>query len=82
LFRNVTAAPLTLCDGSTVNKEDCVAVDLIEPANDYIGETFCILPNKAFRWYFLSEHRPNEVTMLKIFDSDQKCLAKCGLNCP
>ena len=75
-------SPLAVCDGSTVKKEDCVSVDLVKTGDlsSYTGDTILLLPSKAYRWYFLSEQQPDEVTLMKIFDSDNRCAAKCGFN--
>jgi len=68
-------APLALCDGSRVAEFDVVCVDHIRQY--YIGETAYLLPRKKNRWRYLSNQRPEEVTLIKIFDSDPKVEAKC-----
>lgn len=79
LFEKVTTSPLAVCDGSTVRKENCVTVDLVKMGgvSDYTGDTIILLPSKAYKWYFLSEQSPEEVILMKIFDSDDRCAAKC-----
>lgn len=71
-----------MCDGATVNKEDCVSVELVNfgSSSEYTGDTIMLLPSKAYRWYFLREQEPNEVILMKIFDSDRRCAARCELD--
>jgi len=50
-------------------------VGLIYPTRR--GETFTVKPNKAHRWYFKYAQRPDEVTLIKCFDTiDEPTVAK------
>jgi hypothetical protein len=60
-------APLAVADAGTVPFSDLVPSDLIYP--DRVGETYGIRYNPAHRWYYLSEQRPDEVLLLKCYDS-------------
>lgn len=44
-----------------------VGVGLIYPNRR--GETFTVRPNEAHRWYFKYAQRPDEVTLIKCFDT-------------
>ncbi|KAI0855634.1 hypothetical protein F4860DRAFT_530119 [Xylaria cubensis] len=60
--------PLAACDSRTVSIEDLVPADLVR--KQYVGETFYSTYNANHRWYYRSDQKPTEVTMLKIHDSD------------
>ena len=47
--------------------EDLVPVQLIYP--DRIGETFTVRPNPNHRWHYLRQQTPEEVMLIKCFDS-------------
>ena len=59
--------PLAIADATTVSEADLVPAALIYP--DRRGETFAVKPNPAHRWYFKYAQRPDEVTLIKCFDS-------------
>jgi hypothetical protein len=42
-------------------------VDLVYP--DRVGETLTVLPNSEHKWYYLYAQSPEEVTLIKCFDS-------------
>ena len=67
--------PLAVCDGSTVAPEDCVVGDIV--GRDYVGETIYMLPSIAHKWFYLSNQRPDEALLLKIFDSSTQVRARC-----
>jgi hypothetical protein len=43
----------------------------------YIGETVFLKPLPNHAWHYLSNQTQNEVTLIKIFDSDESSKAKC-----
>lgn len=59
--------PLGVVDSRSVPDSDLVPVQLIYP--DRVGETYSVRPNKEHRWHFLYGQRPDEVTLIKCFDS-------------
>lgn len=59
--------PLAFCDSTTVKKDDLVASDNIR--SKYIGENLFAKYSSDYRWYYMSDQLPDEVTLLKIFDS-------------
>jgi len=62
--------PLTLCDFSSVDtKNDLVATDLKYPDRD--GETFGVKFNPNHRWKYLKGMSPDEIVLIKCFDSIQ-----------
>jgi hypothetical protein len=60
-------APLAVCDARTVDPADWVASSLIY--RDREGETYAVRYNPAHHWWYVPEMMPNEVLLLKCFDS-------------
>jgi hypothetical protein len=59
--------PLAVAAASSVRPEDLVPSDLIYP--DRVGETYNVVFNPDHRWHYLSHQRPDEVLLLKCYDS-------------
>ena len=61
--------PLGLADYRTVDADK----DLISTRHIYDhreGATFSVKYNPAHKWYYLSDQTPDEVALIKCFDSD------------
>ncbi len=63
----VRRAPLTVVDSSSLQPGDLVATDQIFP--DRVGEIYHLAHSPAQRWYFAPEMNPDEVLLLKGWDS-------------
>lgn len=63
----VETAPLALCDARSISRDDLVPSDLVY--RDKVGETYAFRHNANHRWFYFSAVRPDEVVLLKIFDS-------------
>ncbi|CAN7715756.1 CmcJ/NvfI family oxidoreductase [Variovorax sp. LjRoot290] len=63
----VERLPLALCDARSIVPEDLVPSDLVY--RDKVGETYSFTYNPAHRWYWFPKLRPDEVLLLKIYDS-------------
>ncbi len=63
----VRDAPLAMCDGTTVEKGDLVAADLIYPNRR--GETYSVKYNPNHRWFYFPEMTADEALLLKCYDS-------------
>ena len=74
-LKPIKSWPLAICDSRTVRQSDLVTSDLVR--RRFVGETFYAKFNPEHRWYYLSEQQPDEVTMLKIYDSDERIGARC-----
>lgn len=62
--------PLAVSDWRTLDPEhDLVPVRLIYPHRE--GSTFSVRYNPAHRWYYLSEQAPDEVLLIKCYDSEE-----------
>jgi hypothetical protein len=60
-------APLAVCDASSVDPGDLVASDLVY--RNRVGETYAVKYNPGHRWFYVPEMQPDEVLLLKCFDS-------------
>ena len=63
----VLDAPLAVADARSVAPADLVPADLIYP--DRVGELYYVQYNPAHRWFYLPAMQPDEVLLLKCFDS-------------
>ena len=63
----VTDTPLALADARTVEDSDWIATDLKYP--DRTGEVYRIAFNPAHRWLYVPNLQPDEIILLKTFDS-------------
>lgn len=70
----VQSWPLAVCDARSISTEDLVASDLVYP--DKVGETYSVLHNADHRWFYYPELVPDEVLLLKIFDSRDDGVAR------
>ena len=63
----VERSPLALADASTVRSEDLIATDQIFP--DRIGEIYHLAHHPDQRWYYAPAMTPDEVLLIKGWDS-------------
>ncbi len=63
----VESSPLAMCDSRSIALNDLVPSDLIYP--DKVGETYAFVFNPRHRWYYFPLMTPEEVLLLKIYDS-------------
>ncbi|GGC49373.1 CmcJ/NvfI family oxidoreductase [Chelatococcus reniformis] len=59
--------PLAVADARSVAADDLVPTDLIYP--DRVGETYSVKFNPAQAWFYVSAMQPDEVLLLKCYDS-------------
>ena len=60
--------PLALCDYRSIDRTDLVPTTLRYP--DREGETLSVRYNPNHKWYYLSNQTPDEVTLIKCYDSE------------
>jgi hypothetical protein len=60
-------SPLAVCDAATVKFDDLVGSDLVYPHR--VGETYSVKYSPAHRWLYVPDMTPDEVLLLKCFDS-------------
>jgi len=63
----VTDTPLAFADARTVADADWIATDLKYP--DRTGEVYRIAFNPAHRWFYVPNLQPDEILLLKTYDS-------------
>lgn len=66
-IRRIFKDPLTVADAHSVPDSDLVPIPLIYPGRN--GETLGVLPNKAHKWFYLYGQTPEEVLLIKCYDS-------------
>jgi hypothetical protein len=59
--------PLALCDARSIDPDDLIPTDLVY--RDKVGETYGFRANPAHTWFYYPALQPDEVLMLKIYDS-------------
>jgi hypothetical protein len=63
----VESSPLAVCDARSIAPTDLVPSDLIY--QDKVGETYAFVYNPDHHWYYFPLMTPEEVLLLKIYDS-------------
>ncbi len=67
--------PLALCDARSVDNADLIPTDIHHFGEDdleaprHTGHVYSLRHNPGHRWFFASEMQPDEVLLLKCFDS-------------
>ncbi|KAI1472492.1 GA4 desaturase [Daldinia caldariorum] len=75
-LRTVTRDPLVVLGCGTVGGRDCVPVDVRTPylgtglEGTYLAEGLVARYSEAHKWYWIEEQKPEEVLVLRFFDSD------------
>lgn len=65
--------PLCFCDASSVHAQDSEATDMVYP--DYFTENLSLRFREGQRWYYLADHRTDEIIVFKQSDSDSSAVA-------
>ncbi|KAK6219602.1 methyltransferase CmcJ [Colletotrichum tabaci] len=69
--------PLACCDSTSVLDEDLVECDHVR--RRFKGSNLYTHHREGHKWYYLGEQRPDEVLLIKMFDSDSSVSAQ---RCP
>lgn len=64
--------PLAFCDASTVETKDLAVTDMVYPT--YYTENLSVAYNDDRRWYYLSDHQPDELIIFKQSDTEPESL--------
>lgn len=64
----VAHKPLAVSDWRYLDEHDLVSVHFIYPHRT--GSTYSVRYNPNHKWYYLSNQTPEEVTLIKCYDSD------------
>ena len=59
--------PLAMCDARSIDLDDLIPTDLVY--RDKVGETYAFAHNPRHRWLYYPALTPDEVLLLKIYDS-------------
>jgi hypothetical protein len=59
--------PLAVCDARSIAADDWVPTDLVY--RDRMGEVYSVRYNPAHRWYYYPRMRPDQVLLIKTYDS-------------
>jgi len=70
----VLRSPLALADAATVAEADLVATDQVFP--DRVGEIYHLAHNPSQRWYYAPRMTPDEVLLIKGWDSAEAATAR------
>jgi len=66
-IKTILKDPLGVADANSVPDSDLIGAALIYPNRK--GETYAVVPNPAHKWYYKYAQRPDEVTLIKCYDS-------------
>jgi hypothetical protein len=66
-IKTVFKDPLAVADANSVAESDLVAAGIVYPTRR--GETWTVKANPNHRWYFKHEQGPDEVMLVKCYDS-------------
>jgi len=69
--------PLAVMDTRSVSAKDVFPVDLLKHQYEERGQTVAVCHQTDQKWWYLSGHRTDEVTMIKIWDNEEYISGKC-----
>ncbi|EME42541.1 hypothetical protein DOTSEDRAFT_46062 [Dothistroma septosporum NZE10] len=64
--------PLCFCDAATVEHGDAETTDMVYP--EYFTENLSLRHSAGQKWYYLSDHTPDEIIIFKQSDSDHSAV--------
>ena len=80
--------PLALCDGNTIHMNDLVQTNIYHYGMENLktprhsGKIYSLINNRSHKWYFLSKMHPNEIFLIKNWDSRFREYENHVLNAP
>ncbi|KAK3362335.1 hypothetical protein B0T25DRAFT_4085 [Lasiosphaeria hispida] len=75
-IKTVYKDPLAVADATSVSDTDLVAASIVYARSGRRMESWAVKPNPAHRWYFKYAQRPDEVILIKCFDSDEAAVRR------
>ncbi|KAK3319413.1 hypothetical protein B0H66DRAFT_268453 [Apodospora peruviana] len=69
-IKTILKDPIAVADANSIPETDLVPAKSMY--DQYTGETWTVRPSSAHRWYFKYKLTPDEVLLIKCFDSDPK----------
>ncbi len=64
-------------DYRSLSVEDVHPTDLWKGEYEFRGQTVSITHSPTQQWWYLGEHQTDEITVIKIWDSDESASTKC-----
>ncbi|KAK0657053.1 hypothetical protein B0T16DRAFT_51041 [Cercophora newfieldiana] len=80
-IRTIRKDPLAVADATSVAERDLVAASIIYASCGRRVESWTVKANPEHRWYFKYAMRPDEVALIKCFDSDEAVPARRVPHC-
>jgi hypothetical protein len=68
-IKKIFKDPLGVVDANSCPESDLVPFQIIQADGKVVGETCTIKANKEHRWHYYSEQTPEDVLLIKCFDS-------------
>lgn len=75
-IKPVEKDPLALCDFQSVDPSDMIETDRIDFSSDVKGETYGVAYNAQHKWYYMKNMQPEQVVLIKCFDSSPDPVAR------
>ncbi|KAL2131608.1 hypothetical protein VTI74DRAFT_4824 [Chaetomium olivicolor] len=72
---------LALADATSVPDTDLVATSIIHTKTGKRQESWAVEPNPGHKWYYKHRQMPDEVALIKCFDSDDTVQARRAAHC-
>lgn len=80
-IKTIRKDPLAVADSQTVAEDDLVAASIIYANSGRRQESWTVKANPGHRWYFKYGMRPDEVMLIKCFDSDETIVGRRAPHC-
>ncbi|KAK0617795.1 methyltransferase-like protein [Bombardia bombarda] len=69
-IKTILKDPIAVADARSIPEADLVAAKSLYSSINHTGETWTLRPSAAHRWYFKHKQTPDDVLLIKCFDSD------------
>jgi hypothetical protein len=80
-IKTIRKDPLAVADAKSVDEDDLVAASIVYARSGRRMESWTVKANPKHRWYFKHGMRPDEVVLIKCFDSDETAAARRVPHC-
>ncbi|KAK3990389.1 hypothetical protein QBC44DRAFT_239286 [Cladorrhinum sp. PSN332] len=81
LSNAITQSPLALADATTVPDADLLPAGIIYTKTGHRNESWTVKHGPGHKWYFKYRQTPEEITLIKCFDSDTRQTARRTPHC-
>lgn len=73
-LKTIRKDPLAVADATSIPDSDLIPASIL--LKDSRKESLTVLPNPSHRWFFKYRQTPEEVMLIKCFDSDESVAAR------